>query len=59
MRRDSESATLARVLLDESGKCQSLDTQRRMFVMIGQGCARSAFILSILAIESSGPETAT
>jgi hypothetical protein len=30
-----------------------------MFVMIGQGCARSAFILSILAIESSGPETAT
>ena len=42
-----------------SGKCQTFDTERPMFVTISQVRARSRFILAILATESSGPETAT
>jgi hypothetical protein len=49
---------VAQSVLDGSGKCQGLDIERRMFVTIGQGRASSSLIRAILAIKSSGPETA-
>jgi hypothetical protein len=49
---------VAQFVLDEPGKCQGLDIEGRMFVTIGRGRASSGLIRAILAIESSGPETA-